>query len=266
MNPVLGTAALWLVMIGAHIGLASRRPRTALVARLGEQGYLFLFSIVAGVCFTALVSFYAPHRFEGPPGLALGSNPLLRVTLISAVVLGVVLAAASLVDYPHSPIAIFGRPRSEPYGIERITRHSFSVAMALIGSAHVLLAPHLVGAVFAGGFAVLGLVGSWHQDRKLLRLRGEPYAAYMAATSTIPFVAILSGRGRLVLRELPLRAVAVGVVVAAVVRAAHDSIFANGGFLLLAFVLGGAGVQMVQGWRRGRRAARVRASLAHDTP
>jgi uncharacterized membrane protein len=253
-------------MIGTHIGLANRRPRAALVARLGEQGYLFLFSIVAGVCFTALVTFYAAHRFEGTPGLALGSTPLLRVTLISVVVLGVVLAAASLVDYPHSPIAIFGRPRSEPYGIERITRHSFFVAMALIGGAHVLLAPHLVGAVFAGGFALLGLVGSWHQDRKLLRLRGKPYAAYMAATSTIPFVAILSGRGRLVLRELPLRAVAVGVVVAAVLRGVHDSIFANGGFLLLVFVLGGAGVQMVQGWRRGRRAARVRAALAHETP
>ena len=42
MNPVLGTAALWLAMLGTHIGLASRRPRTALVARLGEQGYLFL--------------------------------------------------------------------------------------------------------------------------------------------------------------------------------------------------------------------------------
>ena len=130
----------------------------------------------------------------------------------------------------------------------------------------MLLAPHLIGAVFASGFAALGLVGSWHQDRKLLRLRGEPYAAYVAATSTIPFAAILGGRQRLALRELPLRALAVGVVVAAVLRAGHDSIFANGGFWLLAIVLGGAGVQMVQGWRRGRRAARVRASLAHDTP
>jgi uncharacterized membrane protein len=266
VNPILGTAALWLAMLGTHIGLASRHPRTALVARLGEQGYLFFFSIVAGVCFTALVGFYAAHRFEGPPGLALGSNPLLRVTLISVVVLGVVLAAASLVDYPRSPMAIFGRPRVEPYGIARITRHSFFVGLALIGGGHVLLAPHLVGAVFAGGFAVLGLVGSWHQDRKLLRLRGEPYAAYVAATSTIPFKAIMAGRQRLVLRELPFRALALGVVVAALLRAGHGSLFANGGFWLLAVVLGGAGFQMVQGWRRGRRAARVRASLAHDTP
>ena len=264
MNPVLGTAALWLVMLGTHIGLASRRPRAALVARLGEQGYLLLFSLVAAVCFTALVGFFAAHRFEGPPGLGLGSNPLLRMTLISVIVLGVVLAAASLVDYPRSPMAIFGRPGSEPYGISRITRHSFFVAMVLIGGAHVLLAPHLIGAVFAGGLAVLGLVGSWHQDRKLLRLRGEPYAAYVAATSTIPFAAILAGRQRLALRELPLRALAGGAVVAVLLRALHDSLLAHGGFWFLSIVLGGAGVQMVQGFRRGRRAARVRASLAHD--
>ena len=264
MNPVLGTAALWLVMLGTHIGLASRRPRAALVARLGEQGYLLLFSLVAAVCFTALVGFFAAHRFEGPPGLGLGSNPLLRMTLISVIVLGVVLAAASLVDYPRSPMAIFGRPGSEPYGISRITRHSFFVAMVLIGGAHVLLAPHLIGAVFAGGLAVLGLVGSWHQDRKLLRLRGESYAAYVAATSTIPFAAILAGRQRLALRELPLRALAGGAVVAVLLRALHDSLLAHGGFWFLSIVLGGAGVQMVQGFRRVRRAARVRASLAHD--
>jgi uncharacterized membrane protein len=138
--------------------------------------------------------------------------------------------------------------------------------MALIGGAHALLAPHLTGAVFAGGFAGLGLVGAWHQDRKLLRLRGERYAAYVAATSTIPFAAILAGRQRLVLRELPLGALAAGVVVAALLRARHDSLFANGGLWLLAIVLGGAAVQVVQGWRRGRRAARVRARLAHDTP
>src|SRR5262249_4129401 len=124
MHAVLGTAALWFGMIGTHLGLASRRPREALVARLGEQGYLTAFSLVAALAFTALVWFYAAHRTEGPAGLALGSVPWLRPLLVTLIVAGFAL-----------------------------------------------------GAAFTGGFAVLGLVGSWHQDRKLLRLRGEPYAA-----------------------------------------------------------------------------------------
>ena len=124
---------------------------------------------------------------------------------------------------------------------------------------------HLLGGLVLGGLTIL--VGiAWVLGALRRRRERALTAATYAATSTIPFLAILSGRGRLVLRELPLRAVAVGLVVAAVLRAAHDSIFATGGFWILAIVLGGAAVQMVQGWRRGRRAARVRASLAHDTP
>jgi uncharacterized membrane protein len=266
MDAVLGTATLWLVMIGTHLGLASRRPREALVGRLGEQGYLTAFSLVAALSFTALVWFYAAHRTEGPPGLALGGVPLLRALLVTLIVAAFALGAASLVVYPRSPIAVFADGAGSPRGLERITRHSFFVAVTLIGTAHALLAPHLAGAVFTGGFAVLGLVGSWHQDRKLLRLRGEPYAAYLAVTSMIPFAAILSGRQRLVWRELPFGSLAAGIAVALLLRTRHDGVLAHGGVWLIVAVLGGAAVAGVQGYRRGRRVRRVRQGLAHGTP
>src|SRR5262249_62057741 len=107
MHAVLGTAALWLVMIGTHLGLASRRPREALVARLGEQGYLTAFSLVAALAFTALVWFYAAHRTEGPAGLALGSVPWLRPLLVALIVAGVGPGAGSVGGYRRSPRAGF---------------------------------------------------------------------------------------------------------------------------------------------------------------
>src|SRR5262249_55955835 len=180
---------------------------------LGEQGYMLVFSLVAAVSFTALVRFYAAHRLDGPAGLALGSMPLLRGLLMAAIVAGFALAAASLVVYPRSPMAVFSDGAGSPRGLERIPRHSFFVAVTLIGVAHALLATHLVGTIFAAGFAVLGLAGGWHQDRKLLRLRGESYAAYLAATSTVPFAAIVSGRQRLVWRELPFGSLVAGVAI-----------------------------------------------------
>lgn len=265
MDAVLGTAALWLVLIGTHLGLASRRSRDALVGRLGEQGYLTTFSLVAAVSFTALVRFYAAHRMEGPAGLALGSVPWLRALLVALIVAGFALGAASLVVYPRSPMAVFAEGAGSPRGIERITRHSFFVAVTLIGTAHALLAPHLAGAVFTGGFAVLGLVGSLHQDRKLLRLRGEPYAAYLAATSMVPFAAILSGRQRLVWRELPFASLAAGIAAAVLLRTRHDVVLEHGGLWLIVAVLGGAAVAGVQGMRRARWVRRVRRGLAHGT-
>src|SRR5262249_11251825 len=111
------------------------------------------------------------------------------------------------------------------------------------------------GTIFAAGFAALGLAGGWHQDRKLLRLRGESYAHYLAATSTIPFAAIVSGRQHLVWREVPFGSLVAGVAIAFLLRARHDALFAHGGLWLIVAVLGGAAVEMVQGLRRGRRAA-----------
>src|SRR3989442_15832401 len=70
MEPALVVAVLWMLFGGTHIGLATRRVRAALVARLGEGGFTALFSAVASVSFAAAIAYYAappPHR---APGLA----------------------------------------------------------------------------------------------------------------------------------------------------------------------------------------------------
>ena len=42
LPPAATVALLWLVFGGAHVGLASARVRAALVARLGEGGFLIV--------------------------------------------------------------------------------------------------------------------------------------------------------------------------------------------------------------------------------
>ena len=132
MASVLGVTALWLVFGGTHIGLATRRVRVGLVSRLGERGFVALFSLIAAVSFSVLVHYYTLHRFDGPPGLALGAVPALRRTLMAVVVVGIVLIAASLVVYPRSPMALFNKTVRAPRGIERVTRHALFVGVALL--------------------------------------------------------------------------------------------------------------------------------------
>jgi len=253
MRSVLGLTALWLVFGGMHIGLATCRVRDGLVSRFGERGFLALFSLIAAVSFSVLVHYYTLHRFDGPPGLALGAVPALRWTLMAVVVAGIVLIAASLVVYPRLPMAVFNETVRAPRGIERVTRHASFVGLALLGAAHALLATRLVGTVLMGGLTVFAVAGAWHQDRKLLRQRGEPYAAYLEATSTVPFGAIVAGRQRLASQELPVGAIALGVVLAVLLRTVHGSIFAHGGAWVIAVVLGGAALAGVQSARRVRR-------------
>src|SRR5204862_1709 len=109
----------------------------------------------------------------------------------------------------------------------------------VFGGTHIGLATRRVrvGLVSRlGARGVVALAGAWHQDRKLLRQRGEPYAAYLEATSTVPFGAIVAGRQRLAWSELPAGALALGVVLAVVLRTVHGSIFAHGGAWVIAVV------------------------------
>src|SRR2546425_7231059 len=157
MESVLGMVALVLVFGGTHVGLATHRVREALVSRLGEFGFGGLFTLVAAVSFSVLVWFYAAHRFDGPPGLALGAVPAFPWPLMAIVVVGISMMAASLVVYPSSPMAVFNENVRSPWGIERVTRHSFFVGVALLGAAHALLATRLIGAVMMSGLPLLAV-------------------------------------------------------------------------------------------------------------
>lgn len=259
MEPAIGVALSAVVFVGTHVGLATDAVRSRVVARLGAAAFVGLYSLVAALTFAAVVAYYAAHRFEGLAGLAAvttGLVPLAHEILLVVIAGGVALVVAGLMAYPRMPMALFRQPIREPYGIERVTRHPFFAGTAIIGIAHVLLAPHLAGTVLMGGLVALALVGARHQDARHLRMRGQPYADYLTATSILPFGAILAGRQRLVWRELPLGALAAGVGVAVVLRLVHASLFAQGGLWIVLAVVGGAVVASAQTWRRARRRAR----------
>ncbi len=253
MEPVLGVAALWVLFAGTHIGLTTPPVRGPLVARLGEFRFELLYSCVASVLWFTLVFYYATHRYAGPAGFALGSSSGLRSLLMAVNVLGVVLVVAGLLTYESGPFALFQNHVRAPVGLERITRHPFFAGVSLLALAHVLLAPHLVGVVFMGGVAVLATVGGWHQDHKLVTRRGAEFGDFIAATSGVPFAAVVGGRQRVVLRELPWAGIVAGLLAAYGVRLVHDRLFTLGGIWVSGSNILGAGVFTLQAWRRNAR-------------
>lgn len=262
MEPAIAVALLWVLFAGTHVGLATRRVRAALVARLGEWGFVIVFSAVASVAFAALVHVYAITRFTGIGGPALGAHGGVRIGLVAATVGGLILAVTSLVGYPGSAYAVGSTRPIRPRGLERITRHPFFVGTAMMATAHGLLASRLVGSVFFTGLALLSLAGAWHQDRKLRARLGPPFASFLEATSVVPFAAIAAGRQRLVARELPWWSLAGSAGVALVLARVHDAIFAAGGAWVIGVVVGGAWVFVLQDWRLERRRRAGTAPLA----
>lgn len=256
MAPTTSVFLAWLLFAGTHVGLASGPIRGRLVARLGEQAFQSLFSLVATVTFTVLVTTYAGVADAGPFGPALGRYPLLRTVLVVLSTFGVVCVFGSLLDYPTSAYALSsaGRKR-EPRGFERITRHGFAVGIALVGLAHALLASRLTGTVFFGMLALFGILGSVHQDTKLAARHPREHGEYLARTSLLPFVAILQGRTAFVATELRPVALALGLLAAWALRQAHPSIFAHGGAYVVGVALLGAAAASFQDYRRARSQA-----------
>src|SRR5437870_11390928 len=72
MEPSILIALCWLLFAATHIGLASRRVRPALVARLGPSSFSYLFSFVAIVTFGLLLHVLSLHQHAGAAGLDLG--------------------------------------------------------------------------------------------------------------------------------------------------------------------------------------------------
>jgi uncharacterized membrane protein len=253
MEPAVVVGLLWLGFGAFHIGLGSTSVRSRLVAGLGELGFTALFSVVATVWFTAVMRWYAAHRWEGAMGLGLGQVAMLRWLLMAVVGGGIVLMTAGLVVYPRLPSALFGQPIRAPHGIERVTRHPFFAGVAMLGLGHAFLATRLVGAVFALCLALVAILGAWHQDAKFLARRGWVYGEYLRVTSAVPFAAILSGRQQLVWRELPAGALLAGLAFAMLLRAGHAGLFAAGGTWIVVAVVGGGAIATLQSWRRARR-------------
>ena len=256
MDPVLRVALCFGLFAATHLGLGSPRVRGALIARLGRWGFTALFALVAWVTFGVAISSYAAVAGEGPAGLALGASTSARVALITAIAIGVMLMTGAFAGYGRSPFALGGEKVREPRGLERVTRHPFFVGVVLVGAAHALLAPRLVGAVAMGSLALFAGVGAWFQDRKLLALRGQGYRDYLAVTSAIPFAAILAGRQQLVWGELPYRTLLLGLALTWLLRAVHAHLFDHGGAYVIAAVILGPLLILLSDLRRDHRASR----------
>jgi uncharacterized membrane protein len=259
MQPTLIIALLSALFVATHIGMASARTRAWMVSQLGENRFVALYSAVASAQFGLLIAYYAAHRFDGAAGLGLGATPAIRWALIAVIAVGITLMGGSLAGYLDSPFSALAHNFREPYGIERITRHGLFTGTFMLGAAHALLASHLNGTIVFSSLAVLAVAGARHQDGKLLQRGGEAYRHYLETTSMVPFAAIVSGRQRIAWHELPVRGLTIAFAVAVTLRLVHDWIFAYGGLLVIAAVVGGPGILAFVSSLRRR-------SQSHDTP
>jgi uncharacterized membrane protein len=222
----------WVLFGGSHIVMSSSRWRPKLVARFGERGFLGVYSVVALLTFYFLARSYGHYKHAGFQLWQTFGGDLLYLIVrdlnIALMVFAFILFVSGLVARPPSSMMpASGTP--EPYGVTRITRHPSFAAFWLFGIAHCLVNGSLTDLVFFGGLSVFSWIGAAHQDsRKIADVPG--YAEFAAATSFVPFAAIMKKKQPLPLHELSWGVIVLALLLFYFVRAYHPSIF--GGVLM----------------------------------
>ena len=211
-------AVLLLLLASSHMLLSSPRIRPRLVARLGERRFLGAYSVVALLFFVPLFHHYFTHRHVGPQLWAVPDSDAVVVLLNLANATGLVMLVAGLWNQRLAPFA--GKPREEPTGVHRITRHPVFMGTSVMALTHAIPNGYASDVAFFGGIAAFSLVSCRLQELRKLAAGDAAYRRFYDATAFLPFTGPGALRG---VREMPPLAVIVGIAVAAAVRCLHPS-------------------------------------------
>lgn len=188
---VVGLALATAAFVGTHL-VMSHPLRPALVARLGDRGFLLLYSLVAFATLGGMILAWRDAADPSPLWVA----PLWWWPAASALMLiASILLVGSMVRNPALPHP-GARPREipPPKGVFAITRHPMNMSIMMWALVHVSISGSARNLIVAAGLFILALAGSIGQDRKKARLIGEPWRQWQARTAFLPFAALLDGR------------------------------------------------------------------------
>jgi uncharacterized membrane protein len=218
-RPVTGLALAALFLPLSHFLISSTPLRKVLVNRLGEGLYSKGYSLLAFGAFAWLIMAY-----RDAPAVQLWVTPQWVGVALSPVILAASVLVVAGLTTPNPVIVrserLFDRPEIVQ-GILRVSRNPFFWGASLFALAHVVILGDIAGLLAFGSVALLGIAGAAILDAKKARNHARGWEAFAAATSDMPFLAIIQGRQRLVWREIGWWRIALGVVVFVIALSFH---------------------------------------------
>jgi uncharacterized membrane protein len=218
-NLVLAAAFLLV----SHFGISSTPLRPWLAERLGERPYQTVYTLVAFGAFAWLIFAYwrAPYIEVWLLRAWAAWLPLIVMPFaLLLVVCGVSTPNPTAVGSPDT------LDQAQPVrGIARVTRHPFMWGAALWALSHMVPNGDAASLVLFGSLAVLALLGTLLIDHKFALRRGAQWRQFAAASSNLPFGAILAGRQQLVPAEIGWRRAGVALALYLLLLVIHPWLF-----------------------------------------
>lgn len=197
MSDTLGPViAATIAFVAGHFVLSWAPIRGALVARLGRRPFLGVYSLIVAAAFIWMnMTYIRAPVIEIWPHTEIAKQVAWVLMIFASVFL---VCGATMAN----PSSVGGERVAEARGIFKVTRHPILWAIALWAMAHMGTTGDAASQIFFGGLAVLSLGGMAHIDAKKRAEDPQRFAKIAAATSAIPFVAMLAGRAHVTLGEI----------------------------------------------------------------
>jgi uncharacterized membrane protein len=197
VSPTISLALATFAFVSTHL-LMSHPLRPGLVARLGERGFLGLYSLLS----LAILAWMVVAWRQGSDSFyyfTAGYDRALWLVGSLLMLIASILFVGAHVGNPAFPTRGAGAPAAigPPKGVFAITRHPMNWSFIIWALVHGAMATGPRGLIVAAGIFLLALLGSLGQDRKKERLLGTVWRDWQARTSFVPFAALLGGRARL---------------------------------------------------------------------
>jgi uncharacterized membrane protein len=204
--PLLIAAAAFVL---SHFALSFGPVRRRLVGLIGEQIFLIAYSLIAFATFAWMCLAYTRAPFED-----LWGDPLWARWLAVAVmpVAAVFLIAGFSTANPGAIGLSTQATAPAPIGIQKITRHPVLIAIALWAALHLTANGDMASLILFGALLILTLGGILHIEARRRQTGGAAWTSFAAASSVIPFAAILQGRARVSLTEIGWKRIATGII------------------------------------------------------
>jgi uncharacterized membrane protein len=223
MSAAFWIAFWWATFAGTHMVLSSLPVRGKLIARLGDTAFLGLYSLIAFATLIPLVWVYLGNRHAGGLVWNLTAVPGVRPLGMLLAVLGTAMIVAGVLQ--PSPALAGMKQAGGARGLTRITRHPLFMGISLWALSHLLLNGFLTDVLFFGGLLAFSLAGAAHQDARKRVIEQERLGQFFAESSFWPFGAVIADRNRVIWRELPWVALAIGAGAAVGIYALHSWAF-----------------------------------------
>lgn len=198
MLPLNSLALACVLFLGLHWLVAGSPLRGVIVAITGENIFRILFSLAVLASLIWMGWAHAHALYTETWGKAMVLKPVASVLMAFAFIF-------LIVGTFSKNISILNQNQPEDIsaqGLLRITRNPGLIGFGLWGLAHFMVNGDWAGHLLFGTFLFQGFIGPLNMERKYRKKFGSAWDAFAAQTSHMPFLAILTGRNRLVLSEI----------------------------------------------------------------